>query len=208
MNYLTKYTVTQLKEIADRMGIAYTSRSRKHDIVTSIQTMIHGDWSEAIVIDDEILQADEDKYIAEREAKVIFTYRGINFNTGWNCCRKSPAMVMTFDDGARWAVCKSCSNKSGNKISELPVGAVEAHAKDAATRDAEGFKVPAAKQRQTLRIRAYMAQVGSIRAITPKQMKRITKKANQILKRNGMFESNPHLMTISGRRKAGKGSLV
>lgn len=52
------------------------------------------------------------------------------------------------------------------------------------------------------RIDAYAAQVGGLGGLTPRQMRRINKKVNQLHKRRGTFDMIPSLRTPSGKRKA------
>jgi hypothetical protein len=49
----------------------------------------------------------------------------IQFGKGWNCCAAHPAKVVVFDNGARWAVCKSCASVYTGEVQELPVETVE-----------------------------------------------------------------------------------
>lgn len=35
--------------------------------------------------------------------------RPIKFNSGWNCCKGNETHVVVFDNGTRWAVCRTCA---------------------------------------------------------------------------------------------------
>lgn len=202
--HFSKLTVAQLKDLLGDFKAVGLSKLKKIELVNMLVTLMDGAHRDA---ENEYAVYEEDKYIAEREAKLLFTYKGVKFNTGWDCCRKAPVRAMTFDDGTVWGVCIHCSYRGGNnKISDLPKGAIRAHSKDLEKRDDEGFYVELPISRQTIRIRTYVEQMGSFRAVTPRQMKRIIKNANRILKRNGTFDRHPNLMTISGKRKAEKAS--
>jgi hypothetical protein len=44
----------------------------------------------------------------------------IKFGAGWDCCKARPAKVVVFDNGARWAVCKSCASAYTGEVQDLP----------------------------------------------------------------------------------------
>lgn len=79
-----------------------------HDEALSMNTAVESD--NATDIDDEEIADPIDTVIRN----------GVKFNSGWNCCKANPAVVMTFDDGAKWAVCKRCAGTvSPKRISEF-----------------------------------------------------------------------------------------
>lgn len=43
----------------------------------------------------------------------------IQFGTGWNCCKANPALVIVFDNGARWAVCFRCAAMYSGEVQDL-----------------------------------------------------------------------------------------
>lgn len=76
---------------------------------------INADHDEAL--NDDATDIDDEE-IADPIGTVI--RNGVKFNSGWNCCKANPAVVMIFDDGAKWAVCKKCAGTvSPKRISEF-----------------------------------------------------------------------------------------
>lgn len=189
MNYLTKMTVPQLKELAEKLNVWFTSRSRKQDLIDDITTVIYIAWCQASDMNAEI---DEQRAMDEAEAERIasgvqFTKDGVIYGSGWNCCQQNPSKVIVFDNGVKWAVCKSCASSYTGEVEDIPV-----------------VKVQAEPMTMNRRIQIYAAQMGGLRKITDRQGRRIAKKANRINKKAGNFELYPNLMTPSGKRKAAK----
>lgn len=52
--------------------------------------------------------------------KVAVETPAIQYGAGWNCCKERPAKVVVFDNGARWAVCKSCASAYTGEVQDLP----------------------------------------------------------------------------------------
>lgn len=42
----------------------------------------------------------------------------------WNCCEANPTHVVTFDDGAKQAVCKGCANAYAGEVADIPADVV------------------------------------------------------------------------------------
>jgi hypothetical protein len=45
----------------------------------------------------------------------------------WNCCEANPTHVVTFDDGAKQAVCKGCANAYSGEVADIPADVVTAY---------------------------------------------------------------------------------
>jgi len=48
--------------------------------------------------------------MSKSEIEIDYT-KPIKYGEGWNCCIGKETHVIVFDNGARWAVCTSCSNQ-------------------------------------------------------------------------------------------------
>lgn len=101
--YLATMTVKTLREVAARMEIKGQSRTLKADLIK--------------IIDDRIALG---HLAAMPEVDTT-----IQFGKGWDCCAARPARVVVFDNGARWAVCKSCASVYTGEVQELPGAAEE-----------------------------------------------------------------------------------
>jgi hypothetical protein len=63
----------------------------------------------AVIEEDHRLAAEMNKPIGE-----------VQYGTGWNCCAKSPAKAIVFDNGTKWAVCRSCAVMFRGAVEDLP----------------------------------------------------------------------------------------
>lgn len=116
MNYLNKMTVKELREIATRMECKIPgmplSKARKADLIMVIEAVMEYDHLVALEMD---ILFDSPNAVQKD---------GVWYNRGWNCCSERPAKVVVFDEGTKWAVCKSCASMYTGEVQDIP-GTVE-----------------------------------------------------------------------------------
>jgi hypothetical protein len=97
--YFTQTLVDMPAIALETLGAALGIRARP-DMLTSIVSVIE---------EDHRMAAEMNKPAGE-----------VQYGTGWNCCAKSPAKAIVFDEGTKWAVCLPCSRQYRGTVEDLP----------------------------------------------------------------------------------------
>lgn len=148
---------------------------------------INADHDEALSMNDATDIDDEE--IADPIGTVI--RNGVKFNSGWDCCKNNPAAVMTFDDGAKWAVCKKCAGTvSPKRISTFAEHGIAIFVEGASPVIFHGAEaqVLIRHERHVKRYNPTMARDknGKIK-LTSRQARRLRKNTNRAAKRVGIL---------------------